>query len=269
MSKVIFIGAGPGAADLITVRGARLLALADVVLSDALTDPALQALAPNARWVDVGKRGFCDSTGQVTINALLVKYAREVNTVVRLKGGDPSVFGRLEEELEALVEEGIACEVVPGVTAAIAAAASSQRPLTRRGSGRSISLATAMTRSGDLNATRTADTEVFYMAGKQLAALSRQLIDAGWPAETPASVVSRAGWPDALHSDHSVQDLAQAGLLHAGRPTIVTVGAGARALNTPIHRACTAPVETLKPLKCEASPAGETPSSVTSSKQEP
>lgn len=269
MGQVIFIGAGPGAADLITVRGARLLAQADVVLFDALTDPALQDLAPNARWLHVGKRGFCDSTGQSTINALLVKHAREVNTVVRLKGGDPSVFGRLEEELEALVAEDIACEVVPGVTAALAAAASSQRPLTRRGSGRCISLATAMTRSGDLHATRTADTEVFYMAGKQLAALSRQLIDAGWPHETPASVVSRAGWPDALHSEHRVQNLAQAGVLHAGRPTIVTVGAGARALNTPIHRACTAPVETLKPLKCEASPVGEPPSSVTSSKQEP
>jgi uroporphyrin-III C-methyltransferase len=269
MGQVIFIGAGPGAADLITVRGARLLALADVVLFDALTDPALQDLAPKARWIDVGKRGFCDSTGQPTINALLLKYALEVNTVVRLKGGDPSVFGRLEEEIEALTQEGVACEVVPGVTAALAAAASSQRPLTRRGSGRSISLATAMTRSGDLHATRTADTEVFYMAGKQLAALSRQLIDAGWPPETPASVVSRAGWSDALHSDHRVQDLAQAALLHAGRPTIVTVGAGACSLNTPIHRACTAPVETLKPLKCEASPVGETPSSVTSSKQEP
>jgi uroporphyrin-III C-methyltransferase len=269
MGKVIFIGAGPGAADLITVRGARLLALADVVLFDALTDPALKDLAPNARWVDVGKRGFCDSTGQTTINALLVKHAHEVETVVRLKGGDPNVFGRLEEELEALAQNGIACEVVPGVTAALAAAASSQRPLTRRGFGRSISLATAMTRTGDLHATRTADTEVFYMAGKQLAALSRQLMDAGWPADTPASVVSRAGWPDALHSNHSVQDLAQASLLHAGRPTIVTVGAGARALNTPIHRACTAKVESLKPLKCEASPAGEAPSSVTSSKQEP
>lgn len=269
MGHVIFIGAGPGAADLITLRGARLLAQADVVLFDALTDPALKEFAPRARWVNVGKRGFCDSTGQAAINALLVKYAREAATVVRLKGGDPSVFGRLEEELEALVEAGIGCEIVPGVTAAIAAAAHSQRPLTRRGSGRSVSLATAMTRTGDLNATRTADTEVFYMAGKQLAALARQLIDAGWPADTPASVVSRAGWPDALHSDHSVQDLAQAGLLHAGRPTIVTVGAGARATNTPIPRASTAQVETLLPLKCDVSPVGEAHPIVNSSKQEP
>ncbi|MEQ1685769.1 MAG: uroporphyrinogen-III C-methyltransferase [Burkholderiaceae bacterium] len=233
MGHVIFIGAGPGAADLITVRGAQRLKLADVVLFDALTDPALRALAPQARWVNVGKRGFADSTGQSTINALLVKHAREANIVVRLKGGDPSVFGRLEEELEALAAAGIACEVVPGVTAAIAAAASTLRPLTRRGSGRSVSLTTAMTRDGALTATRTADTEVFYMAGKQLAALSRRLIAAGWPGDTPASVVSRAGWPDQLQSDHHVDALGDATVLHAGRPTVVTVGAGA----APLHAA--------------------------------
>ena len=121
--KVIFIGAGPGAADLITLRGARLLATADVVLFDALTDPALRDFAPNARWVHVGKRGFADSTGQAAINALLVKHASTCQVVVRLKGGDPSVFGRLEEELQALMAAGISSEVVPGVTAAMAAAA--------------------------------------------------------------------------------------------------------------------------------------------------
>jgi uroporphyrin-III C-methyltransferase len=227
MGQVFFIGAGPGAADLITVRGARRLAQADVVLFDALTDPALRELAPQARWIDVGKRGFCNSTGQATIDALLVKHASESAVVVRLKGGDPSVFGRLEEELEALAEAGIACEVVPGVTAALAAAADVQRPLTRRGCGRSVSLTTAMTREGSLNATRTADTEVFYMAGKQLGALARRLIASGWPADTAASVVSRAGWTDRLHSDHTLHTLGRAALLHAGRPTVVTVGAAA------------------------------------------
>ncbi len=227
MGKVVFIGAGPGAADLITLRGAQRLAHADVVLFDALTDPALRELAPRARWINVGKRGFCDSTGQATIDALLVKHASEVRLVVRLKGGDPSIFGRLEEELEALAAAGIACEVVPGVTAAIAAAAGTQRPLTRRGTGRSVSLTTAMTRDGRLQGGRSADTEVFYMAGRQLGALSRRLVAAGWPADTPTSVVSRAGWPDQLHSDHTVSALGQAALLHAGRPTVVTVGAGA------------------------------------------
>lgn len=232
MGTVIFIGAGPGAADLITVRGAARLTLADVVLFDALTDPALRAHAPHAKWVDVGKRGFCDSTGQTTINALLVKHASEVDVVVRLKGGDPSIFGRLEEELEALAEAGIGCEIVPGVTAATAAAAATQRPLTRRGHGRSVSLTTAMTREGQLQATRTADTEVFYMAGKQLAALSRRLLAAGWPEDTPVSVVSRAGWPDQLHSDHTAASLARAAMLHAGRPSVVTVGAGAATLRS-------------------------------------
>lgn len=230
LHPVVFVGAGPGAADLITVRGARRLAEAEVVLFDALTDPALRDLAPQARWVDVGKRGFTDSVGQTRINALLIKFAGEGRRVVRLKGGDPSVFGRLEEELLALAEAGLAADVVPGVTAAIAAAAATQRPLTRRGSGRSVSLATAMTREGSPLATRHADTEVFYMAGRQLAALSRRLRAAGWPDATPALVVSRAGWPDQVVSEHGIADLAAAGLLHAGRPTVVTVGVGASAL---------------------------------------
>ncbi len=243
--RVAFVGAGPGQADLITLRGAQRLAHAAVVLTDALADPVLRDFAPQARWLHVGKRGFADSTGQAAINALLVKSAREVGPgglVVRLKGGDPSVFGRLEEELQAMAQAGIACEVVPGVTAALAAAASAQRPLTRRGSGRSVGFATAMTRADAdqtaavaaatdaVQALRSADTEVFYMAGKQLGALGRRLVRAGWSPQTEVCVISRAGWPDELHSDHSVADLGRASMLHAGRPTVVVVGAGARPL---------------------------------------
>ena len=228
--RVIFIGAGPGRADLITVRGAQRLALADVVLFDALIDPALRQYAPNATWVDVGKRGFRDSTGQATIDAMLVRYTQRHAVVVRLKGGDPSIFGRLEEELQVLAAAGIACEVVPGVTSATAAAADTQRPLTRRGSGRSVSLSTAMTRQGHLEGGHRADTEVFYMAGRQLAALGRKLSAAGWPAQTTVCVVSRAGWPDMLASEHALSGMAGAVLLHAGRPTVVTVGAGAVAI---------------------------------------
>ncbi len=224
---VVFVGAGPGSADLITLRGARWLGQADVVLFDALTDPALRDLAPQARWVDVGKRGFGRATGQSTIDKLLVAMARQHAVVVRLKGGDPSVFGRLEEELQALQAHGISAEVVPGVTAALAAAADLRRPLTRRGQGRSVTLSTAMTREGQLRATRQADTEVFYMAGRQLGALGRQLVASGWPPDSPVCVVSRAGWPDQLASDHTPATLAAACMLHAGRPTVVTVGAGA------------------------------------------
>jgi len=249
--RVVFIGAGPGAADLLTLRGARALARADVVLFDALVDPALKEFAPSAQWIDVGKRGFCDSTRQARIDALLVQHAQAGKAVARLKGGDPSVFGRLEEELEALAKASIECEVIPGVTAAIAAAAATQRPLTRRGSGRSVTLVTAMTRSGELLATRTADTEVYYMAGRQLPALARALLDAEWPADTPVLVVSRAGWPDQLASDHTAATLGEASVLHAGRPTVVTVGTGARPIDVPgaasVAERPHASVETLKP----------------------
>lgn len=242
-AKVVFIGAGPGEADLITVRGSRLLAKAHVVLFDALADTSLRDLAPQAEWIDVGKRGFSgkegsDFNGQTRINQLLVEQALatgaihgEDGLVVRLKGGDPSLFGRLEEELHVLYDAKIPCEVVPGVTSALAAAAATQRPLTRRGTGRSVAFTTAMTRTGDLQCGmgpgQRADTEVFYMAGRQLGPLSKGLLEAGWPAETEVSVVSRAGWPDMRHTLHTVGTLDQASLTHSGRPTLVIVGAGA------------------------------------------
>jgi uroporphyrin-III C-methyltransferase len=233
VGKVIFISAGPGDADLITVRGARLLATADVVLYDALADAQLRDYAPHARWVNVGKRGFEHSAKQSEINTLLVETARQHGVTVRLKGGDANIFGRLEEELIALAEAGIESEVVPGVTAALAAAAQAQRPLTRRGRGRTVSLSTAMTEAGELRAANTADTEVFYMAGRQLPQLATLLQQAGWPGDTPALVVSHAGRPDALSSEHLVAALADAAALHAERPTIVVVGAGGSPLQSP------------------------------------
>jgi uroporphyrin-III C-methyltransferase len=232
MGHVVFIGAGPGAADLITVRGLHRLREAQVVLFDALTDPALRDEAPEAEWIDVGKRGFSpDATGQSRINALLVQAAQQHERVVRLKGGDPSVFGRLEEELLALAAAGITSDVVPGITAAVAAAALTQRPLTRRGVGRSVAFSTAMTQTGDLEARRSADTEVFYMAGRQIATLAQRLLDIGWPPATPVLVVSRAGWPDQRTSEHRVDTLPAAAAMHGGRPTLVTVGAGATPLS--------------------------------------
>jgi uroporphyrin-III C-methyltransferase len=251
LGRVVFVGAGPGAADLITLRGMRALAQAQVVLFDALTDPALRDLAPHARWFDVGKRGFCASTGQARINALLVQLARRHAVVVRLKGGDPSIFGRLEEELEALAAAGVETEVVPGVTAALAAAAATARPLTRRGRGRSVSLTTAMTKSLALQAARTADTEVFYMAGRQLGALGRSLRACGWPDDAPVCVVSRAGWPDQLSSDHQVATLAEAAMLHGGRPAVVTVGVGAEPVRTGLLDTAVAP-PALRPVRAGA-----------------
>ena len=267
MGRVVFIGAGPGSADLITVRGAQRLAHADVVLFDALTDPALRVYAPQAHWIDVGKRGAAPhaapdaerSTEQDAINACLVEQAEAHAVVVRLKGGDPGVFGRLEEELEALAAAGIECEIVPGVTAALAAAADAQRPLTRRGRGRSAALATAMTREGRIEAGRSADTEVYYMAGRRLGALARRLAVAGWSPDAPVLVVSRAGWPDALVSEHRVDTLAQATVLHAGRPTVVTVGAGAARIEAAAKAprlAASAPKHAM-PVPAASAPAGE------------
>jgi len=234
---VSFVGAGPGAADLITVRGLQRLQRARVVLFDALTDPALRDHAPQARWIDVGKRGFCDSTRQAHINALLVQWATRESEVVRLKGGDASVFGRLEEEIEALEAAGIPYEVVPGVTAALAAAAAAGRPLTRRGRGRSVALTTSVATDAQgqpvLRSSRSADTEVFYMAGRQLAALGRRLRAAGWPADTAVMVVSRAACADQLISDHTLEGLATAAVLHSSRPTVVTVGVGAQSVGRP------------------------------------
>lgn len=227
VGRVVFVGAGPGSADLITLRGARWLARAEVVLVDALADPALLALAPRARWIDVGKRGYGRATAQAEIDALLVHFARRHRVVVRLKGGDPSLFGRLEEELAAIAAHGIEAEVVPGVTAACAAAAELKRPLTRRARGRSVVLATAVGSEGALPAGRRADTEVCYMAGRQLGALGARLLAAGWPADTPVAVVSHAGSAEARTSLHRVTTLAEAAARHGGRPTVVTVGVGA------------------------------------------
>ena len=112
MGTVFFIGAGPGAADLITVRGARLLAQADVVLFDALTDPHLRELAPRARWIDVGKRGFAHATRQTQIDAMLVREAQQHACVVRLKGGDPSLFGRRQRrDAGSWLRRGRRCRV--------------------------------------------------------------------------------------------------------------------------------------------------------------
>ncbi|MCE4554576.1 uroporphyrinogen-III C-methyltransferase [Pelomonas cellulosilytica] len=225
--RVVFVSAGPGAADLITLRGARALAAANVVLADALADPALRELAPHAEWIPVGKRGYEHSAKQAEINEKLLQAARSHEVVVRLKGGDASIFGRLEEELAALAAAGIDCEVIPGVTAALAAAAQARRPLTRRGRGRNVSLTTAMTETGELRAALSADTEVFYMAGRQLATLGAKLVSAGWPADTPALVVSHAGSADAVTSEHRIANLADAAPLHGNHPTVVTVGTGA------------------------------------------
>ena len=191
MGKVYLIGAGPGAADLITVRGARLLGAADVVLHDALVEPAMLDYAPHARKIAVGKRCGRLSTAQQFINKQIVDAALEHDVVVRLKGGDPMLFGRADEEMRALEAAGIEYEVVPGITAALAGAAALKRSLTLRGVSRSVALAT-YSRAADTEAIReqvNADSLVFYMGRDSAAEIAQQLIDAGRSGATAVAIV--------------------------------------------------------------------------------
>ena len=183
--KVFLVGAGPGAADLITVRGAKLLAKADIVFHDALVEPEMLALCPQADLVAVGKRCGKLSSAQQFINKRLVDAAQKCKIVVRLKGGDPMLFGRADEEIQALNNAGIEVEVVPGITAALAGAASIQQSLTLRGISRSVvfvTLAQATEATQDLPqylpiTNPSADTLVYYMGRKDAAIIAKQLIE--------------------------------------------------------------------------------------------
>jgi uroporphyrin-III C-methyltransferase len=192
--KVFLVGAGPGAVDLLTLRAARLLGEADVVLYDALVGPEVLALAPQAKKVSVGKRCGRRSLSQSAINLLLVDAALSFKRVVRLKGGDPAVFGRLHEELLALNTAGIAYEIVPGITSALAAAAQLGVSLTERGVARSVTFATPAIGQGQANGSDWAQADpsstlCLYMAGGELGACARRLLAEGWAADTPLRAV--------------------------------------------------------------------------------
>ncbi|KMZ11119.1 Uroporphyrinogen-III methyltransferase [Candidatus Burkholderia humilis] len=191
MGKVYLIGAGPGAADLITVRGMRLLERADVVLHDALIEPAMLDYASHAKKIAVGKRCGQRSTAQHFINKQIVDAALEHAVVVRLKGGDPMLFGRADEEMRALEAAGIEFEVVPGITAALASAAALQRSLTLRGVARSVALAThsRAAQSDEIREHARADSLVFYMGRDSAPEIAQQLIDAGRDGATPVAIV--------------------------------------------------------------------------------
>ncbi|MDO8413062.1 MAG: uroporphyrinogen-III C-methyltransferase [Gallionellaceae bacterium] len=200
MGKVYLIGAGPGAADLITLRGARLLAQAEVVFHDALVQPELLALAPQAQHIAVGKRCRKLSTDQRFINRALVEAAQRHTIVVRLKGGDPMLFGRAQEEIAALREAGIAYEIVPGVTSALAAAADLGISLTQRGVSRNVVFVTPRVGTGETASDWTksvlaADTAVLYMASGQAAQIAASLMQSGLPGSTPAALISNASLP--------------------------------------------------------------------------
>jgi uroporphyrin-III C-methyltransferase len=197
---VFLVGAGPGDPRLLTLRGAEVLRRADVVVHDRLVSPAVLDLAPaRAERIDVGKAPGRPHPDQAAISELLVERARRGEVVVRLKGGDPFVFGRGGEELLACARAGIPVEVVPGVTAAVAAPAAAGIPLTHRGLARSFAVVTATTADGtppDWAAlARAADTLVVLMGAARLAEVCRALVSAGRSPGEPAGVVEAATTP--------------------------------------------------------------------------
>ena len=209
MSKVYLVGAGPGAADLITVRGANLLARAQIVFHDALVEPEMLALCPQAILVPVGKRCGQLSSSQRFINKRLVDAAQRHEIVVRLKGGDPMLFGRADEELRALEAAGVPTEVVPGITAALAGAAAIKQSLTLRGVARSVAFITQAQASNVVtdsagqiaptaslpNAHATADTLVYYMGRKDAVSIAQELIAQGRPMNTPVHLLESVSTP--------------------------------------------------------------------------
>lgn len=225
--RVTLVGAGPGGADLITVRGAVALGRADVVVYDRLADPDLLDLAPaDAERIAVGKRkgaGAC----QDAINALLVDRARRGRHVVRLKGGDPFVFGRGSEEVDHCRAAGIPVEVVPGLTSAIAAPALAGIPVTERGQAAAVMILSGHRiphAADDWPAIPDRDTTlVVLMAASNSAAVARRLLGQGRAADEPVAVVHRAGLPGASTAATTLGGLAD-GAVSVASPSVLVIG---------------------------------------------
>ena len=227
--KVYLVGAGPGAPDLITLRGAELLKRAGIVFYDALVHPETLAFAPQAKLVAVGKRCSRISTDQRFINRNLVEAAAKHAVVVRLKGGDPMLFGRAQEEIEALAAAGVACEVVPGVTSALAASAEIGVSLTRRGMSRSVIFATPRVGEGEDTSdwapgVANADTSVLYMAAGQAAQIALVLEQHGMSPATPVMIVENASLPNARQIGTTLRGLRERAGLGVDGPALLLLG---------------------------------------------
>lgn len=248
---VSLVGAGPGDPELLTLKAIKRLAEADVVLYDALVDRRVLDLAPKARCVDVGKRCGKRQVAQAATERLLVRLARRGWKVVRLKGGDPFVFGRGGEEALTLSQAGISWDIVPGLSSALVAPALCGIPVTHRG----LSTALLVTSGHDLDAARThlssliplSTTVVILMARQNRPALARILLSSGWPAQTPATVIQSASLPDEKQWLGKLADLEQpsetldlldgaASLLVIGKVVALSAELGAlRSMQTVLH----------------------------------
>src|SRR5258707_9150266 len=229
MGKVYLIGAGPGAPDLLTLRAAEILKRAELVFHDALVHPQTLALATRARTILVGKRSGRHSTAQSFINKRLLDSARKHGVVVRLKGGDPLLFGRAQEEIDALRGAGIDFEIVPGVTAATAASAELGVSLTRRGLARHVAFVTPRAGRGEREndwaaSVLAADTAVIYMGAGLAGEISAELIARGKPKTTPLVLVESATLPKQRILRGTQADLPALALGGRGGPAVVLLG---------------------------------------------
>lgn len=231
--RATLVGAGPGDPDLLTLRAVKAIQSADALLFDALIDPSILDLArPDARRIDVGKRCGRHAMNQTAINRLIITLAQSGAHVVRLKGGDPFVFGRGGEELGSLREAGVPVEVIPGVTAACAAAASLQIPLTHRDVARSLHFVTGHGSDGEVPShdwhalAASGGTVAAYMAGKTLRLVAGHLMAAGLPGSTPAVAVENASRPDEQQWHATLATLPDLiDLERPSGPTLVLIGA--------------------------------------------
>lgn len=230
--KAYLVGAGPGDPELLTLKAARVIASAEVVLYDRLVGAGILALArSDARLLDVGKRCGRHSMQQAAINRLICTHARAGRVVVRLKGGDPLVFGRGGEELESLRAAGVPVEVIPGITTALAVGAALQVPLTHRGVARSLHLITAHNHADalpehDWAALARGGTLAVYMGVRTLPLLTTRLLAAGLPAATPAVAVQSATTPEERQLHGTLADIAATVAAAGGDgPVMVLIGA--------------------------------------------
>lgn len=232
MVRVFLAGAGPGDPDLLTLKTAKLLAMAEVVLHDSLVGPEILALInPAAEIIDVGKRCGQAATAQAEICRLLVGYARTGRNIVRLKGGDPVIFGRLTEEMEALQRAEVNFEVVPGVTAASAAAAAAGRSLTQRLAARSVHFITGHGADHGMPVhnwqalAQAGGTLAIYMGRRHMAGMVEKFLEAGLSPDMPALIVESASLPDQRVARVTLQALpACVAMQEAGGPVLVLLG---------------------------------------------
>lgn len=228
---VWLVGAGPGDPDLLTLKAAQALAQADIVLHDALVSPEILALALQARLEPVGKRAGGQRTQQMRINQRLIELARSGLRVVRLKGGDPLVFGRGGEEALALAAAGVGFHIVPGVSAGIGGAAAAGIPVTHRGVAHSVAFVTGHDATGAVPGidwaalARGADVLVLYMALRQIGAIAAHLRAAGRPASEPVAFITEATTPRQSVRLTTLADAADiAATIPRHAPTLIVVG---------------------------------------------